>query len=330
VLRREWVLDAVVLALVLVAGVATARFWVRREPTRRDQRRLAMAVSVVVLAGYVVLQGAAMALLPIESFHGLYTWRLRTLREPSSTRPRVTYHFNSYGFRGPEWTTTRQPGTARIALIGDSFVFGSGVEADDTLDRALARTLEETSPATRFEVLNLGMAGNNIASHVKLFEIAEEHLDVTHVVICLTLPNDLSRTEPPDESRALVRPSPTAFATYLLGPAWVRLITDATLLDQDVNAAGVDWLDRQLAEVDRFRAAHGRPPLLLFAFHRPDPRVLAVLARHPDLPLVPLSPSQEDERYFIPGDGHPNASGNRLFARLIAAALIEAEGRVGN
>jgi hypothetical protein len=165
---RAWALAVGMLALLFVALVVTSFFWARRRPTPRENRLLGVAMATVLIAGFLVLQLLVGLFLPVASFHGLYTWRLRSLREPSTTRPHVLYTYNSSGFRGPEWSGTREPDTTRIALIGDSFVFGSGVEAGDTLDRALAGRLSEVSPARRFEVLNLGVPGNNIASHVKL------------------------------------------------------------------------------------------------------------------------------------------------------------------
>jgi hypothetical protein len=137
-------------------------------------------------------------------------------------------------------------------------------------------------------------------------------------VICLTLPDDLSRVEPPEETRAFVRPRAMSFGLYAFGPAFVRLVTDLSWLARDVTADGLDWLDQQLSEIDRFRAAEGGVPLVLFAFHPPDSRVLATVARHPDLSLIAPSPPEDDERHFIRGDGHPNADGNRFFAQRLA------------
>jgi hypothetical protein len=324
---REWVFAAGILVLLFVAILLASFFWARRRPTPHENRLLALAMATVVIAGFLVLQSLVSLFLPVASFHGLYTWRLRSLREPSTTRPRVLYSYNSSGFRGPEWSSTREPGTTRVALIGDSFVFGSGVEAGDTLDRALAGRLFEISPSRRFEVLNLGLAGNNIASHVKLYEVAQQHLEVDAAVICLHLPNDLSRTEPAEEIRALVRPSAHGLATYLFGFSWVRLVSDLLWLDRDVTADGAAYLDQQLEEVSRFRADHPQTHVLLFAFDALDPRLLAALGRHPDLPLIPAAPAQQDERYFIRGDGHPNAEGNLLFARALAAAVSEVTAR---
>jgi hypothetical protein len=282
-------------------------------------------MTAALVLGYVVLQALVSAFLPVAPFHGLYTWRLRSVVESSPIRPRVTYHLSSLGFRGPEWGPG-EPGVTRVALIGDSYVFGSGVEAGDTLDRALAAALPEIAPGRRFEVLNLGMPGNNIAAHARLYAIAAEHLDVGAVVIGLTLPNDLSRIEPTEQVRALVRPSLTGLSMYLFGPSWVTLVSDLASLETSVNDAGLAWLDEHLAEIARIHERYPRTSVFLFPFRTPDPRISAVLGRHPDVPLIPTTPAQDDDRHYLPGDGHPNAEGNRLFARIIGRALVEAGG----
>src|SRR6185312_6778754 len=178
---RELAAPAATLAAFFLFILLATFFWSRRSPGRRETRRLLAAGAATLVLGYVVLQALVSLFLPVASFHGFYTWRLRSTEERSPTRPRVTYHRGSLGFREPEWGP-RQPGVTRVALIGDSYVFGSGVDAGDTLDRALAATLQEIAPDRRFEVLNLGVPGDNIAGHTRLYAIAAEHLDAGAVV----------------------------------------------------------------------------------------------------------------------------------------------------
>jgi lysophospholipase L1-like esterase len=70
---------------------------------------------------------------------------------------RFTIHHSSQGMRGPE-IPEKGPGELRIALVGDSFTYGWGVNDDDTI----ALQLQELA-ATRHEgpvaVLNLGVSG---------------------------------------------------------------------------------------------------------------------------------------------------------------------------
>jgi hypothetical protein len=308
-----------IMAAFVLAVLVVHHFWSRRETDRSEARPLLVAIVATAVVGGVVLQSLVLLFLPVAPFHGFYTWRVRSSEERSPTRPHVTYRYNSLGFRGPEWTMS--PGVTRIALIGDSYVFGSGVEAEDTLDRRLAARLEQTAPDRPYEVLNLGIPGDNIASHVRLYAIAAEYLDVASAVIALTLPNDLSRLEPPEQIGAVMRPSATGLAMYLFGPAWVTVASDALSLESLVNDAGLAWLDVHLAEIERIQERFPRTRLSLFCFQTPDPRISEVFSRHPTVRLIASDPEQDDARNYIPGDGHPNAEGNRLFSRIIARGL---------
>src|SRR5262249_22694550 len=71
------------------------------------------------------------------------------------------YRTNGFGFRGTDFDERRRDGVVRVALIGDSYVFGIGVAADGTLAARLAAELSRRWPDDKFEVLNLGIPGDN-------------------------------------------------------------------------------------------------------------------------------------------------------------------------
>ncbi|MFM8411015.1 MAG: SGNH/GDSL hydrolase family protein [Alphaproteobacteria bacterium] len=67
---------------------------------------------------------------------------------------------NSLGFRGPEWSREKAPGTFRIAFLGDSHAFGFGVSFDRTMGELLSRSLARTLDRP-VEVLNFAVSGYN-------------------------------------------------------------------------------------------------------------------------------------------------------------------------
>src|SRR5436309_5654583 len=77
---------------------------------------------------------------------------LRASQENYPHRGEHTYRTNSFGFRGPEWGEAKPRGTLRGIVIGDSMVFGSGVDDQDTIDAALARRLRRAHAGTPVEV----------------------------------------------------------------------------------------------------------------------------------------------------------------------------------
>ena len=233
-------------------------------------------------------------------------------------RPRITYHVNAAGFREPAFAIERQPGVVRGVLVGDSYVFGVGVEPDGTLSSNLEAELRRRRPDRRFEVLNLGIPGDNLASHVSLYEEAAARLDPQIAVVCLTLPNDLSRWDDQvarDEAR---RAGAFSVARWLVGEAAVPL-WDHLLLDRSITPAGLAHLDGELGRLARIHAAApAAPALFLLTYGRVDPRLSERLARVEGAKLVDGDAAPGD---FIPGDGHPTAAGNKRFAAWIAEAI---------
>jgi len=78
---------------------------------------------------------------------------------------------NSCGMRDRERRLMPEPGTFRIALLGDSFAFGWGVALEESFGAVLERNLNERSDKTRrFEVLNFGVPGYSTFQETALFE----------------------------------------------------------------------------------------------------------------------------------------------------------------
>lgn len=91
---------------------------------------------------------------------------------PPQRRFHMGHAMNGAGFRDRERELVAPPGTYRIAVLGDSYVFGQGVRADDTLARRLEISLNAAEPADppRFEVLSFGVCGYSTEQERILFE----------------------------------------------------------------------------------------------------------------------------------------------------------------
>lgn len=76
---------------------------------------------------------------------------------------------NSWGFRGPEFSLEKEEGTIRIVILGDTILFGMGLDEKETLARQLARHLE--GKRSRIEVIDMSVPsytsfqGLGLASH---------------------------------------------------------------------------------------------------------------------------------------------------------------------
>src|SRR5258706_9667952 len=80
--------------------------------------------------------------------------RPRASGETDAAGKTVRVSISAAGFRDREWTKEKPKGTTRIAVLGDSFVFGSGVDADARMTNLLEARLGGPT-----EVLNFGVPG---------------------------------------------------------------------------------------------------------------------------------------------------------------------------
>lgn len=75
---------------------------------------------------------------------------------------------NDLGFRGAPITLVKANGEFRIAVIGDSFVWGDYVDDDETLPAQLERALRVSCPGVR--VMNFGIGGTTIDGQSVMLE----------------------------------------------------------------------------------------------------------------------------------------------------------------
>jgi hypothetical protein len=101
---------------------------------------------------------------------------------------------NRFGLRERDYALPKPPGTIRVALVGDSFVFGTYSKAEDRAGVHLERFLRERSGREDIEVLHIGILSWNTiaeASYVR----RQLSLLQPDLVIQVTLSNDLDDVE---------------------------------------------------------------------------------------------------------------------------------------
>jgi lysophospholipase L1-like esterase len=97
----------------------------------------------------------------------------------------LTVKVNNLGFRGPN--TTLQNKGRRVAVMGDSFTFGWGVEDDETWVHLLGEAFPDV------ELLNLGRGGTHPGDHVQLARRALPLLNPDVVIVAVLQGNDIGQ-----------------------------------------------------------------------------------------------------------------------------------------
>jgi lysophospholipase L1-like esterase len=106
--------------------------------------------------------------------------RPHTYYLPSNTRSNQDYSYSKI----------KSKNTFRIAVIGDSFTFGDGVQLDDTFSKRLERMLRLENSSLSAEVLNFGVPGNATVHEVEVAKkaINDYHPDLLILQITLNDP----------------------------------------------------------------------------------------------------------------------------------------------
>jgi hypothetical protein len=102
----------------------------------------------------------------------------------------VLVETNSLGFREREYPLKRIPGVRRVAVIGDSYTFGVGVEFLDTYSKRLEEQLNRSWGPT--EVINFGVSGYNTVTELATFRETAAQFRPDLVIVGYVL-NDAER-----------------------------------------------------------------------------------------------------------------------------------------
>jgi hypothetical protein len=97
---------------------------------------------------------------------------------------------NASGFRSPEYDRLPAPGVYRVALFGDSEVFGIGVDDGNTLHERTEDLLNHGGP-TRYQVLNFAMPAIGTIVQSRILEGVAIEWRPDAAVFLVTVPNDL-------------------------------------------------------------------------------------------------------------------------------------------
>lgn len=145
---------------------------------------------------------------------------------------------NRIGLRGPE--PSINPETRKVLIVGDSSVFGDGVEDGETLSRQLTAVLPPD-----YDVQNGGVPGYTCLQTRILFERIRAHF-VPDVMVIYNMHSDYRRAGPHDRvivEEQLGSLSATGVGKLLAaGTLWYRILRERPNLDVDAYGACLEGL----------------------------------------------------------------------------------------
>lgn len=259
----------------------------------------------------------------------------------------VDTRINSLGFRGPEVPVQKPAGTWRVVVLGDSVVFGQGVEEAETLPAQLQRWLRARSPQP-VEVINAGVRGYNLTHYRVLLEERVLGLSPDVLVLVITEINDFElqtfQFQPPRATRLgehsiwMRFPVSRWVIQRLDGldyiPAWQEHAR------RSYDPQGPDWKagTETLLAIQRDCAARGIRLLALPVPLLEDDNTLAteraqLKAFLKQSGIIAIDPKPELSRYraqdlvVSPMDFHPNTRGLGILVQLLAPAILRGEAK---
>lgn len=325
--------------LLLALLVLLWALWGRKPelPSRRHLRRhwlrwlLALLVVVSVAALTADSFRRSLFVGPL-GFRCLEPHFAGTFDQDHPHRPPSVVRTNAYGYRDDEWAPGPRPGVTRVAVVGDSYVFGAGVpEEDGLVDRRLERELQRLAPERRWEVLNVGFPGQGYAVYFPLAEQVIETFRPRFVVIGSLGGPDWHLLGISEQIAAFGEP--LFRVLHFLGvaedlrAASLRYSASAA---SAADPAGADGIARSfgalLAAAERFDV-----DVVVWEYYEPFP-FFATFRDHPRCHVTgwPEGFSRSwrgwsgNAELAVPGDGHPTARANALIAGHLAPGLLEA------
>ncbi len=108
---------------------------------------------------------------------------------------RATTDVNSLGMRDQEYAIAKPPGVRRIVVLGDSFVEGWQLPLEKNFTKLLEKQFNQ-SGSTRYQVLNMGVSGYNLAQYYLKLANDVEQYQPDMVIMVVYLGNDIIDTVP--------------------------------------------------------------------------------------------------------------------------------------
>ncbi len=252
----------------------------------------------------------------------------------------IPVRINSLGFRGPEIAPEKPAGVTRIAVLGDSFIFGQGVNGDETLPAVLENLLNRGGKH-KYQVINAGVRGYGSYEESVYLRARVMPLKPDGVILAITEADDLV-IEPFRFQPAWLQPAQKSFwwklapaRAYLAlraqqeyikagrefiaglydprGEAWKRFVSSLTDIQRQCRDQGV-WLlviTFPLLENGNTFAKERKQ------LHRELSELgIAYIDPKPELDAYPWQKLAVSKR-----DPHPNPQAQRIFARLLDQKL---------
>jgi len=153
---------------------------------------------------------------------------------------------NSLGLRDKEYSVQKPENTFRVAVIGGSFTFGSGVEIENTYHSRLEDRLNNESEDLRYEFINFGVSGYTMRN--KLATLKYKVLDYNPDLVLFVL--DGSQFTDEEYRKFVPKPVKNHFFT-----SYVYTLISKNKIFKSVEKRASEFTQDQLDHLDNLNQA---------------------------------------------------------------------------
>ncbi len=254
----------------------------------------------------------------------------------------IPYRVNNYGFRGGDLTLVRNE-KIRIAFLGDSFCWGTGVRQAHLFATLIERRLNQSRPLGQtYEVYNFCLPGSSTAEEAALYQLVARYFRPDLLVVWYFL-NDVN--QPPrlyvqPRARRDARRSSSRFLCLMLDP--FNQLRDTRELKEQIDRAyqdghsGLSAVEEALVRLRQITDEDGVIRFLAvipwlhrlesdrYPFRKAHRAITARAGREgfAVLDLLTVFDGQRARELWVhPVDHHANEIGHAMMARAMAEFL---------
>ena len=256
-----------------------------------------------------------------------------------SDKPLTT---NSLGMRDREYPVVKGAGVFRVAVLGQSYVLGSGVADDSTFDALIETRLraERARPAGDIEFLNFGVPRYTPFQQLALLQSERVTQFSPDVVLLFGHPNEFLRSVNYIQEMQLAgRPLPSARADSLLTSLSLKPGQTRDALTRVLRPYIDTLVAMAYADIRAQILRHGAQPVFVYLptpLDEHDPalaRTLLAITRGVGIETIDLTDvyvgHDEESLIVADWDRHPNAKGHLLIAERVMKELRRRPALVG-
>lgn len=296
------------------------------------------------------IRWARFGFVPLSTNRTYYYTDPRDYFGPSAA---VDHNFNSAGWRDEEHSIAKPAGEYRILGLGDSYLMGQGVHAEDAFFSQLETLLNQAGLPSEIETINTGISGNNTVHQAQMLLSRGLAYDPDLVIVNF-VPNDVEQNLESDEpliefyrnyTRITQQPDWLSNYSYLWSWARQRILQhivarryiNESLASFDRTSEKWNVCRNALLKIVETCRQHNVPVMVaVFPFFhelngdypfQPVHDRVDNFCHENQVPVLDLREVYRDysgpELWVHPTDQHPNEIAHRLAAEAMAAFILE-------